>query len=188
MDKLPRNSALIVIDLQLAFNNPVWGERNNLDAEQRIADLLSAWRERNMPIIHIRHRNPAPGSLFNPDGPGFPGKPEAEPLPGEPTLFKRVNSSFIGTDLEARLRSQSIETTVIVGITTDHCCSTTARMAANLDFRTYFISDATATFDRTSPTGRYYTAQEMHDTAITSLNGEFATILTTAELLAILPD
>lgn len=187
MDPLPHNSALIVIDVQQAFNDPAWGQRNNPQAELRIADLLSAWRLRSMPLIHIQHRNPAPGSLFNPDGPGFPFKPEAQPLPGEPVLYKRVNSSFIGTDLEARLRAQSIDTVIIVGITTDHCCSTTARMAANLDFNTCFISDATATFERTSPSGRYYTADEMHDTALTSLSGEFATILTTEELLSVLP-
>ena len=140
-----------------------------------------------MPIIHIRHRNPAPGSLFHPEGPGLRVKAEAQELPGEPILYKRVNSSFIGTDLEARLRADNVETVVIVGITTDHCCSTTARMAANLDFTTIFVSDATATFDRTSHTGHYYTAQEMHDTALASLNGEFATILTTQELINLLP-
>lgn len=98
-----------------------------------------------------------------------------------------MNSSFIGTDLEDRLRDQSIDTVVIVGLTTDHCCSTTARMAGNLGFTTYFISDATATFERTAPSGQHYTAEQMHDTALTSLSGEFATILTTEELLQRLP-
>ena len=188
MSTLSHNTALLVIDVQQAFNNPAWGARNNPQAEQRIADLLEAWRARSMPIFHIHHRNPAPGSLFNPGSPGVPVKPEAQPLPGEPVLFKRVNSSFIGTDLETRLRSERIETVVICGITTDHCCSTTARMAANLDFKTYFLSDATATFERTSHTGRHFTAEEMHESALASLNGEFATILTTPGLIALLPD
>ncbi len=187
MIPLPRNAALLVVDVQQAFDDPAWGSRNNPGAERRIADLLSAWRARAMPIIHIRHRNPAPGSLFNPEAPGLPAKPEAEALPTEPILYKRVNSGFIGTDLEVRLRAQIIETVIIVGITTDHCCSTTARMAANLDFKVVFISDATFTFDRIAHTGEHYTAQEMHNTALASLNGEFATVLTTDQLLALLP-
>lgn len=187
MNLLPSTTALIVIDVQQAFDNAHWGQRNNPTAEQRIAQMITGFRTRELPIIHINHRNPAPGSLFNPDDRGFLVKPEAQPLSTEPTLFKRVNSSFIGTDLEDRLRDQSIDTVVIVGLTTDHCCSTTARMAGNLGFTTYFISDATATFERTAPSGQHYTAEQMHDTALTSLSGEFATILTTEELLQRLP-
>ncbi len=188
MQPLPHSTALIVIDVQQAFNNPIWGQRNNPQAEQRVAELLDAWRRRSMPIVHIQHRNPEPGSLFNPDGPGVAVKPEAEPLPGEPVLFKRVNSAFIGTDLEDRLRRGQIANVVVVGITTDHCCSTTARMAANLGFTTYFVTDATATFERTSPTGRHYSAEEMHETAVTSLSGEFATIVTAEDVMRLLPD
>ena len=112
--------------------------------------------------------------------------PEALPLPGEPVIQKNVNSAFIGTDLEARLRASGADTVVLSGLTTDHCVSTTARMAANLGFATYVVSDATATFERTSPDGRHYTAEEMHDSAITSLNGEFATIVDTVDVLGAL--
>jgi nicotinamidase-related amidase len=187
LSTLPGTTALLVIDVQQAFDNPSWGQRNNPDAEDKIATLLAGFRHHNLPIVHIHHRNPAAGSLFNPGSPGLIVKPQAQPLPGEPVLYKRVNSGFIGTDLEARLRADHIDTVVIVGLTTDHCCSTTTRMAGNLDFNTYLIADATATFGRTSPKGQHYTADQMHDTALTSLSGEFATILTTDELLRSLP-
>jgi len=75
---------------------------------------------------------------------------------------------------------------VIVGITTDHCVSTTTRMAGNLGFSTFIISDATATFERIGPDGRHYSADEMHDTALASLNEEFAMVASTQQVLGAL--
>jgi nicotinamidase-related amidase len=186
MTQLPANAALIVIDVQQAFNDPSWGERNNPQAEPNIARLLAGWRETGRPLFHIQHRSQRPGSLFHPDAVGFQVKPEAVPLAGEPVLYKNVNSAFIGTDLEQRLRDAGIATVVICGITTDHCCSTTTRMAGNFGFETFFVSDATATFERTGPDGQYFSAQLMHDTALASLHGEFATVVPTAGVLAVL--
>jgi nicotinamidase-related amidase len=94
-----------------------------------------------------------------------------------------VNSAFIGTDLEQRLREHKIDSVVITGITTNHCVSTTARMAGNLGFNTYVVSDATATFDIKGPDGRHYTADEMHAMGLAEINDEFATVLDTETLL-----
>ena len=183
MISLPSNAVLLLIDVQQAFNDAAWGERNNPDAEKKIASLLAAWRERSMPVFHVHHINPKSTSLFNPASVGSVVKEEARPLPGEPVFVKSVNSAFIGTDLEAQLRANRITTLVIVGITTDHCVSTTARMAGNLGFSTYVVSDATATFERIGPGGRHWSAEIMHDTALASLHEEFATIVSEAEVL-----
>jgi nicotinamidase-related amidase len=186
MQQLPMNAALIIIDVQQAFNHPSWGQRNNPAAENNIAAAINAWRASRRPLFHIQHRSQRPDSLLHPDGPGFAVKPEARPLDGEPVLYKNVNSSFIGTDLEQRLRDAGIETVVVIGFTTDHCVSTTTRMAGNFGFHTFIVSDATCTFERTGPDGRHYTAELMHDTALASLNGEFATVISTAEAIAAL--
>lgn len=186
MKHLPADAALIVIDVQQAFNDPSWGQRNNHRAEDNIGALLAKWRETGRPLFHIQHRSQRADSLFHPDAPGFKVKPQAQPLAGEPVLFKNVNSSFIGTDLEQRLRAANIGTVVICGITTDHCVSTTTRMAGNFGFDAYIVSDATATFERTGPDGRHYTAQEMHDTALASLHREFATVVDTATVVTAL--
>jgi nicotinamidase-related amidase len=183
MHPIPHNTVLIVIDVQQAFDNPRWGERNNPGAEAAIAALLAHWRGARRPLIHVHHRSASPDGLFHQDRPGFQVKPEALPLPGETVLYKSVNSSFIGTELEAMLRAQGAEALVLVGITTDHCVSTTARMAGNLGFKTYVVEDATATFERRGPNGRHFSAQDMHDTALASLHGEFATVLDSGALL-----
>ena len=175
------DAVLIVIDVQQAFNHPRWGRRNNPEAESNVAKLLAEWRKTGRQIIHIQHVNPKPKSLFN--GPGVEVKPEAEPLHSELVIAKNVNSAFIGTHLQQRLQSMGARKLVLVGLTTDHCVATTARMAGNYGFDTYVVSDATATFERNGVRGQKYTAEEMHDTALASLNGEFATIVTTEDLL-----
>ncbi|HEY0488149.1 MAG TPA: cysteine hydrolase family protein [Telluria sp.] len=184
MQALPPDATLILIDVQQAFNDPSWGTRNNPQAKENIAALLGGWRDAGRPVIHVQHRSPRPHSLFHPDQPGYPFKPEARPLPGEPVVHKDVNSAFIGTDLEQRLRAAGARTLVIAGLTTDHCVSTTTRMAGNLGFDTLLVGDAAATFDRHGPDGAYYTAQQMHDAALASVHKEFATVVTAREMLA----
>lgn len=106
------------------------------------------------------------------------------PIEGERVFEKSVNSAFIGTKLESYLRDNNIEEIVIVGLTTDHCVSTTTRMAGNLGFKTLLVSDATATFDRKGPDGKEYMAEDIHVIHITSLNGEFCNVITTDSLIS----
>ena len=176
---------LIVVDMQQAFDDPMWGERNNPDAEANVARLLAAWRAAEAPLIHVRHRETDPEfHVFNEGDPGFAFKPEAIPLEGEPVVTKGVNSGFIGTDLEERLRAAGATTVVITALTTDHCGSTTARMAGNLGFETWVVGDACATFDREGPDGEVFPADLIHRTALASLHDEFADVISTDEALS----
>ncbi len=177
-------TALVLIDVQQGLDDPRWGQRNNPDAERNIAALLAAWRQTHGPVIHVQHMSRTPDSPLRPDRPGNAFKPEAVPGPGEPVFQKNVNSAFIGTALEAHLRAQRIDTLVLAGITTDHCVSTTARMAADLGFTVIVVSDATATFERTGPYGDHHSAEQMHRVALASLQGEFAAVRRTGEILA----
>lgn len=180
--------ALIVVDVQRAFDEweAAGKRRNNPQAVVRIVDLLSAFRDCGAPIFHIRHEGTRPNSSFRPDGTGYPVKDEAREMAGEPVIVKRVNSAFIGTDLEARLRAANIKTLVICGATTNHCVETTTRMAGNLGFDAALVRDATWTFDRTGPDGDAHSAEDIHAMTLSNLNGEFARIVSAAEAIAAL--
>ena len=177
--------ALIVIDVQRAFDEweAAGKRRNNPDAVARIADLLQAFRTRGAPIFHIRHEGTKPSSSFLPQSSGYAVKDEAREQPGETVIVKRVNSAFIGTDLETRLRASGITTLVICGATTNHCVETTTRMAGNLGFDAHLVRDATWTFDRIGPDGDVHAAEEIHAMTLSNLNGEFARIVTTRDVI-----
>jgi nicotinamidase-related amidase len=186
LKNLLRNAALLVIDMQVGFDEPAWGPRNNLDAEANVATLIAAWREATRLVIHVHHDSPDPAGLLRRGTPGNAPKREAQPRRGELIYRKAVNSSFIGTNLEADLHALGIETLVIVGLTTNHCISTTARMAGNLGFETMVVADATATFDRANLDGTMRHAEDVHQAALSDLRGEFAQIVTTKWLVAAL--
>jgi nicotinamidase-related amidase len=184
MKPFGRDAVLLVIDMQRGFDEAVWGRRNNPHLEERVAEVLHAWRSTGRPVFHAKHMSTSPTSPLRPGQAGNDFKSFAEPRASEPVFEKRVNSSFIGTSLEADLRRRGYETLVIAGLTTNHCVSTTTRMAGNLGFATWLASDATAAFDRVGPDGAHYEAELVHSIALSDLHGEFATVVDTKQLLA----
>ncbi len=184
----PSNTALIVVDMQKgALEREAAGEqRNNPGALANIACLLSAFRSNDMAIIHVRHASTEPNSLLRPELPGFVVIDEVAEQPGELVLVKNVNSSFIGTDLEERLHAGGIDTLMIVGFATNHCVETTARMAGNLGFDTRLVEDACFTFANMGPDGTRHSADAIHAMTLANLNGEFAEIVTTQNIVTAL--
>lgn len=173
--------ALILIDIQKAFDNlNYWGgQRNNPNAENNAGKLLKFWRDSDLPIFHIKHCSSNPASLLHESNEGNEFKEVIKPIEGERIIKKSVNSAFINTDLKERLDSEKITQLVIVGLTTDHCVSTTTRMAGNYGYETFLISDATATFNKKGLDGQNFSAELIHKTAMASLKDEFATIIST---------
>jgi nicotinamidase-related amidase len=173
--------ALILVDIQKGFEDIAhWGgQRNNPDAELRASELLKIWRDNGLPVFHVQHCSTNPVSPLRETHPGNKFMDLVAPIDREPIIKKNVNSAFIGTDLQAQLDEAGINTLIIVGLTTDHCISTTTRMAGNLGYKTFLVADATATFNKTGVDGQNYPAELIHETALASLNNEFATIITT---------
>ena len=180
----PDRTALVVVDVQRAFEDAAyWGRRNNPDCEANVARLIAAWREAGAPVVFVRHDSDEQGSPLRPDHPGNAFRPE---VTGEPDLLvtKQVNSAFHGEpDLAAWLRGEDLDGIAICGITTNHCCETTARVGANVGFDVLFVLDATHTFDREGPDGTMMTADELARATATSLHGEFAQVVDTADVI-----
>lgn len=181
-----RGITLVVVDMQKGFDSPTWGRRNNLQAEGRVATLIEAWRARGSQVVHVHHNSMALTGCFRSGTQGYAAKPEARPLEGEKVYQKTVNSAFIGTSLETDLRGWGVKSLAIVGLTTNHCISSTARMAGNLGFETFVAWDATATFDRRSLDGVMRHAEDVHQAALSDLQDEFAQIVDTRWLIAAL--
>jgi len=178
-----KNRTLLLIDCQKGFDDPKWGVRNNPNFEENTKSLIHQWRLENQNIIHVRHSSTEDDSPLQPDAPGFEFYDWAIPVNGEKEFVKNVNSGFIGTTLEAYLRKNGITSLVIAGLTTNHCVSTTVRMAGNFGFDVELVSDACATFPRESPDGEMLDADLIHTAALASLHGEFCTVKTCSQIL-----
>ncbi|MFA7326361.1 MAG: cysteine hydrolase family protein [Candidatus Kapaibacterium sp.] len=180
-NKSTSSPTLLLIDLQKGFENQEYwgGNRNNKNAEANCKLLLNKWRELELPIYHIRHSSTNPNSPLHNSKIGFDFIAGLEPKNHELEIIKSVNSAFIGTDLDEQLRSNGINSLVISGLTTNHCVSTTVRMAGNLGYKTTLVLDATATFERIGVNGEKFDSELIHQTTLANLNGEFAEVLTT---------
>lgn len=177
--------ALLILDVQKGFDDPYWGKRNNQEAEGNISRLLTEWRNRKGHIIYTKHLSLEPSSpLHHRNKLGVEFKEMIKPVDGEIIFTKNVNSGFIGTELESYLKQNQVKSVVITGLSTQHCVSTTTRMSGNLGFNTFLISDAIAAFEITDHKGVLHTADSIQEHELAMLQKEFATIMSTAEIIS----
>lgn len=181
---LANSATLISIDVQQGLDDPSCGHRNNPEMEANALRLLAAWRGSGRPVITVKHNSVSSTSTLRPGQKGNDLKLGFTPLDGEPLIEKSVNSAFIGTDLEQRLRAAGSTQLVFFGLTSDQCVSTTARMAANLGFETFVVADACAAFEQTAPNGELVPAETIHLAHMTTLNTEFGQVLNVDDVLA----
>jgi len=80
------------------------------------------------------------------DAEGFKLYAGLEPLSGDLRVKKIKYSAFISgsSDIDAQLRSRSIDTVLVAGTATNVCCESSARDAMMLDYRVIMLSDANA--------------------------------------------
>ncbi|MFH8621527.1 cysteine hydrolase family protein [Streptomyces vietnamensis] len=188
--EINENAALVVIDVQKGFEQEFWGRRNNPEAEANIAALIDAWQETGRPVVFVRHDSPRAGSPLETGTEGNAFKDFVEERRGKgsgPELFvtKSVNSAFYGEpDLDAWLKGAGVEQFVVVGIQTNMCNETTARMGGNLGYDVLFPLDAMHTFDLAGPFGWTQTAEELtRATAVSLHGGRFARVVSTEDVL-----
>lgn len=176
--------ALILIDMQQCMASLDAGDRNNPGAEANIAALLAAWRARAAPVVHVRHISRHPTSGFAPGQPGAAFQPAFLPLAGEHVVEKNVPDAFVASGLERWLRVRGIGRLVVVGVSTNISVECSVRSAGNLGFDTTVVADACFTFARRDYAGVARSADEVHAMALSNLDGEYATVVRTDEVLA----
>jgi nicotinamidase-related amidase len=174
---------LLIIDMQVGMTWPQSGVRNNPGAEAAILGLLTAWRERGSPVVHVRHISRTQGSPFWPGQPGVEFQPKLLPLDTEHVVEKNVPDAFINTGLERWLHSRGESSIVIAGVSTNNSVEATARTAGNLGFRTYVVSDATFAFEKVDVRGVRWPADDVHAMSLANLHGEYATVVTSEVVL-----
>jgi nicotinamidase-related amidase len=150
-------TALIVIDVQHGIDEAAhWGgNRNNPSAEENIARLLKHCRALNLPVVIVQHDSVSPLSPFRPGQKGNQLKDFVTVMPGEKSIHKSTANAFLKTDL-----------------------------AGELGFDTTVVSDATASFDKIGVDGTKYSATLIHQVSLSNLKDEYASIATTAEVIA----
>jgi ureidoacrylate peracid hydrolase len=197
LDLDPHATALIVIDLQLAYMHESGGyvacpaaidavpRVNRLAAGLRDAGGLVAWIQNTHDDSCLRdwtvqqsmnapESNARRNAALTPGAPGHALWPELDVRPGDAVLPKRRYSAFIpGTcDLAPMLRARGIDTVLIAGTLTNVCCDSSARDAMMLDFRTVMVSDACAAPSR-----------EEHDAALAAFYATFGDVMDTRLVL-----
>ena len=176
-------AVLLPIDMQRAFDGAPWPRRWNDEVDRNGLALLAKWREAGRTIIHVRHDSVMEGSSLAPGSAGNRFRPGFEPLAGEQFVSKSVNSAFIGTDLDLRLKRLGARHVVAFGISTDMCVSTTVRTGANMGWDMVLAADACDCFDLPDENGSIIPAETVQAAHVATLGFEFCKVLATKDLL-----
>jgi len=176
-------SALIMIDCQNTYMSGVMELVGVQAALDEAATVLERARVAGVPIIHIQHNN-GPGSLYDIDGETGAIVDRVAPRADEPVVVKSYPNSFIGTDLDQRLKAAQVRNLVLAGFMTHMCVNSTARGAFNLGYAPTVVAAATAT--RPLPAlGNDLPAETVHAGALAAMADLFAVVVPDA---ASLPD
>jgi len=181
------NQALLIIDIQNDYfpggamelvGSPAAGAKAGM--------LLQAFRQKQLPLVHIQHVSTRPGAtFFLPNTRGVEIHESVAPQAGETVLQKNFPNSFRGTPLLEHLRKLQITQLVVAGMMTQMCVDSTTRAAADLGFQCLLAHDACAT-KSLSFGGATVPAENVQAAFLAALNGLFAKVQSTEELCATL--
>jgi len=177
------DTALVVIDLQ---NDYFPGGAMELEgaeaAAARASEALKNFREKKLPVIHVRHLSVRPGAtFFLPGTRGAEIHASVKPLAGETVIEKNFPNSFRATALEERLKALGVKSLVVAGMMTHMCVDASVRQAADLGYKVTLLGDACATRAQ-SYGGEQVPARQVHAAFLAALNGFYAKVINTHEL------
>jgi nicotinamidase-related amidase len=175
-------SALLVVDVQDSFKKGSrWEQMSNPGFESNLNRLIRAYREAGLLVVFILHNDSDPG--FRPGDPEVRLMDFLRPEEGDPLLLKNTRNSFTSTNLQEILEARGVRRVVVTGISTEQCCETTTRVAADLGYDVDFVTEATVTFPITDPeSGEVLSTDEIIRRTEFVLRGRFARIARVAAL------
>lgn len=181
------DSALLVVDIQDSFTAVPgrWAGRNNLCFEDNVARLLAAYRAAGLPVVFVLHTDADEG--FATDSPFYRLMDFLERRESEPLIHKNTRNAFTSTRLGELLAERGVRRLAICGMTTEQCCETTTRVAADLGYDVDFVTEATLTFDipETAPgAGDGLAAADIVRRTEAVLRGRFARLATVDGLVS----
>lgn len=171
-----RNSALVMVDLQNTYRE---GLMQLAGVEPAIAEargLLLRARAAGIPIVHIQH-DAGPGSPYDVRAAIGRISDEVAPEGDEPVITKNYPSSFVGTDLQARLERAGVKNLIVAGFMTHMCVNSTTRSAFNLGFAPVVVAATTATRDLPGPNGEAVPAAAVQAASLAALGDLFAVVV-----------
>lgn len=178
---LSQACALIIIDMQKGMEKI--RPRNNPEAEVRMFELLSRWRERGQTIVHVRHLSRSPNSPYWPGQVGVEFQTRLMPLVTEHVVDKHVTDAFAQSSLARWLYQRGIRSLVFMGVSTNMSVEATVRSGSCIGFDCHVVADACFTFDRPDLDGRRRSADDLHRVALANLQGEYAQVCESSSLL-----
>jgi len=149
-------------------------------------NILTYWRSRHWPIVHVKHRSREPGSVFWPEQDGFTFKSDFHPRDGEAVVEKTVPCAFINNRLDRLLKDYGVAEFAVVGVATNNSVEATARTGGNLGYSVYVIENACFTFAKNDYFGVHRSAEEVHAMSLANLHGEYAQVVSSEQLFEML--
>lgn len=175
---------LVIIDIQRDYFP---GGRHPLVEPDAAADaaasVLARHREQGAPVIHVRHESPAGGGFLEGGTDGAEIDPRVAPAADETVIVKHAPNSFVGTDLDDRLRALGDRPLLVAGMMTSMCVDATVRAAIDLGYDVTVVGDACAAPDLAHD-GVEVDGRTVHTAFLAALSGAGATVTTSAAVVA----
>jgi nicotinamidase-related amidase len=177
------DTALVVIDIQNDYFPGGAMELEGAEAAGVKAGIaVKSFRERKLPVIHVRHLSVRPGAtFFLPGTRGAEIHASVQPASGETVVEKNFPNSFRSTALETHLKDSGVKNLVVAGMMTHMCVDASVRHAADLGYKVTLLGDACATRAQ-SYGGETVPARQVHAAFLAALNGFYAKVVNTHEL------
>lgn len=180
--------ALLIIDMQMEMLHRIEAGLDHVNgaAPGRIAALVADFRSRGLPVIHIRHCDPTPGSPLAEGAAGYSPMPCAIAAPGEAVFIKHGSSGFVGTGLAGHLHASGVTELVVVGAVAGFCVNTTVRAGSDLGFAMVVVRDGVIGFGLPAAggTGAMLSAQAVFEVTMAHLESDFARLVDSETLLS----